>query len=87
MLLPPTYRPDNSRATQDCGESLKEPSSAGQSCSQRTTSDEVSESGVLHVPSVWSERHTFMSSKTQYTNTRRNARVSALFCVSRQKLD
>jgi len=28
-----------------------------------------------------------MSSKTQHTNTRRNARVSALFCVSRQKLD
>lgn len=63
---------------------LKEPSSAGQSAASERHRMKFRIGRPSYRPCV--RTHTFMSSKTQYTNTRRNARVSALFCVSRQKL-
>ena len=84
-MLPPDIQKWTISRTQDRGES-PHGFAAGPICSQRTTSDEVSESGVLHTVRV-SGTHTFMSSKTQYTNTRRNARVSVPFCVSRDLKD
>ena len=87
MLLP-TYKTQAGQflsRTQDCGESSKKPSSAGQSAASERHRMKFRIGRPSYRPCV--RTHTFMSSKTQYTNTRRNARVSALFCVSRQKLD
>jgi hypothetical protein len=86
---PPTYRPDNSHARRDCGESSRSQAARakapllGSAASERhRTKFRIGRPSYR--PCV--RTHTFMSSKIQRTNTHRNARVSALFCVSRQKL-
>src|SRR6516164_1742072 len=75
--------------TQGLRRKLKEPSSAGQSpaaslSSQRTTSNEVSNRESF-IPFVCHKAHVHVK-QNEYVKNRRNARVSALFCVSRQKL-